>query len=73
MDLVIGPSSPLWFVDRDVALVMWVSMPSANEEIDLLRRSLVDLLKLEEPVFRVSSMLEAVSYTHLTLPTKRIV
>ena len=33
-------------------------MPSANEEIDLLRRSLVDLLKLEEPVFRVSSLLE---------------
>ena len=44
-----------------------------RRELEMDMREMTDRVKRGQPLYGVSTMTESVSYTHLTLPTKRIV
>jgi len=53
----VGLESTLWDSHKDIALILWVSMPSPCGVIDGIRKSLISLLDLRPPPFSVSSSL----------------
>ena len=56
-----GERSVLWKSHPSIALALWVSIPSGDAEIAILRSALVDLVAVELPSFLVSPLLRVVS------------
>ena len=49
MNRLVGPDSILWATFPEIALVLWISMPSAVREIDIYRRAIMELAELSPP------------------------
>ena len=58
MNRLVGEESILWEACPSIALTMWVSIPSGDREIDVLRNALSNLVAVESPRFAVSSRLQ---------------
>ena len=57
MHALIGDDSPLWLIQPRIALTLWISLPSPDARVALLRRSLVELVGIPPISFSVSSAL----------------
>ena len=55
-----GDASILWRTHSRVALTLWISMPSPERTIVILRNSLPDLLALENVAWCVGPVLQVV-------------
>ena len=68
MNGLVGDRPLLWKSHREVALVLWVSMLSPLEGIDIYRRTLLEMLELSPPIFCVSSTLNVKALCALSPP-----
>ena len=59
--------------DAEMAGLAREELEALNERLPMLEREVALLLAPKDKDENASAILEAVSYTHLTLPTKRIV
>ena len=68
MSKLVGSESTLWQRYPDVALVLWVSIPSGDAEIAILRNALADLVGLAPRIFSVSPHLQVLPLWHFCPP-----
>ena len=68
MNRLVGEQSILWESNPEVALTLWVSMPSPLKEIDVYRNTLIDMLYLKPPSFCIASTLTIVPLCGFSTP-----
>ena len=68
MSSLVGEGATLWNSYPEVALALWVSIPSGDARIGILRSALCGLLELRPPPFTANSIVKILPLSHFSPP-----